>query len=107
LPVPDVTRYTPDGAIEASSMPFVAETKIPSAIPTGGSWQTGCFPDSPYNTLLFGYDSKAAQKKPAGKEKDPLAAVQAMADVIESKIELSVWLRPPDRRRGREVFGGV
>jgi hypothetical protein len=94
LPVPDVARYKPDGAIEASSMPFIAETKIPGVIPTGVSWQTGCFPDSPYNTLLFGYDSKAAQKKPSGKEKDPLAAVQAMADVIESKIELSVWLRP-------------
>jgi hypothetical protein len=94
LPVPEVTRYVPDGAIEASSMPFIAETKIPGVIPTGVSWQTGCFPDSPYNTLLFGYDYRAAQKKPDGKEKDPLAAVQAMADLIESKIELSVWLRP-------------
>lgn len=94
LPVPDAARYAPDGAIEASSMPFIAETKTPGVIPSGGSWQTGCFPDSPYNTLLFGYDSRSAQKKPAGKEKDPLAAVKAMANVIESKIELSVFLRP-------------
>lgn len=94
LPLPEVKRYMPDGAIEASSMPFIAETKIPGVIPTGVSWQTGCFPDSPYNTLLFGYESRAAQKKPDGREKDPLAAVEAIADAIESKIELSVWLRP-------------
>ena len=48
LPVPDVARYSPDGAIEASTMPFVALTKIPGAVSTGVSWQTGCFPDSPY-----------------------------------------------------------
>jgi hypothetical protein len=94
LPVPDATRYMSDGAIEASTMPFVALTKIPGAVYTGLSWQTGCFPESPYNTLLFGYDARASQEKPAGKEKDPLAAIQAMGAAIESKIELSAELWP-------------
>jgi hypothetical protein len=94
LPVPDAARYSPDGAIEASTMPFVALTKIQGAVCTGLTWQTGCFPDSPYNTLLFGYDAKTTQGKPAAKDKDPLAAVQAMAAVIESKVEVSVELRP-------------
>ena len=94
LPVPDATRYTPDGAIEASTMPFVAETKIPGAVSTGGSWQAGCFPVYPKNSLSFGYDARATQGNPGGKEKDPLAAVQAMMAVVENKIELVVWLRP-------------
>ncbi len=94
LPVPDAARYIPNGAIEASTMPFVAETKITGAVPTGGSWPSGCFPIYPYNSLLFGYDAKAAQSKPASKTEDPLAAVQAMMSVMENKIELSVWLRP-------------
>ncbi len=94
LPVPDTARYAPDGAIEASNMPFVAETKIPGGVITGGSWQAGCFPIYPNNSLHFGYDAKAAQGKPADKAKDPLAAVQAAMAVMENKIELSVWLRP-------------
>jgi hypothetical protein len=94
LPVPNAARYVPDGAIEASTMPFVALTKIQGAVCTGVTWQAGCFLDYPYNTLLFGYDAKSTQGKPATKEKDPLAAVQAMAAVIESKIEVSVELRP-------------
>jgi hypothetical protein len=94
LPVPDAARYAPDGAIEASTMPFVSLTKIPGAVSTGLSWQTGCFPESPYNTLLFGYDATAVQGKPAEKAKDPLAAVQAIEAAIESKIELSAVLRP-------------
>jgi hypothetical protein len=94
MPVPDAARYMPDGAIEASTMPFVALTKIAGAVCTGVSWQTGCFPESPYNSLIFGYDTRIDQGKPAGKEKDPLAAVQAMSAVIESKIELSVGLMP-------------
>jgi hypothetical protein len=94
LPVPDAARYTSNGAIEASTMPFVALTKIPGAVYTGLSWQSGCFPESPYNTLLFGYDARASQGKPAGKEKDPLAAIQAIGAAIESKIELSVEIRP-------------
>jgi hypothetical protein len=94
LPVPDAARYAADGADEASNMPFVAETKISGGAIVGGSWPTGCFPFSPYNTLHFGYDAKAAQEKPVDKEKDPLAAVQAMMSVMEKKIELSVWLRP-------------
>jgi hypothetical protein len=94
LPVPEAARYSPDGAIEASTMPFVALTKIQGAVCTGVTWQAGCFLEYPYNTLLFGYDAKSTQGKPATKEKDPLAAVQAMAAVIESKIEVSVELRP-------------
>lgn len=94
LPVPDTARYTPDGAIEASNMPFVAETKIPGSVSVGRSWQAGCFPTDPNNSLHFGYDAKAAQGKPAGKEKDPLAAVQAVMAVMEDKIEVGVWLRP-------------
>lgn len=94
LPVPDASRYAPDGAIEASTMPFVAETKIPGGVITGRSWQAGCFPISPNNSLHFGYDAKAVQGKPAGKAKDPLAEVQAMMAVMENKIELSVWLNP-------------
>jgi hypothetical protein len=93
LPVPDAARYAPDGAIEASNMPFVAETKLPVAI-TGGSWQAGSFPIYPKNSLSFGYDARAAQVKSAGKEKDPLEAVQTMMAGIENKIELVVWLRP-------------
>lgn len=94
LPVPEASRYVPDGAIEASTIPFVALTKIQGVACTGVTWQAGCFPDYPYNTLLFGYDGKTTQKKPATKEKDPLAAVQAMAAAIESKIEISVELLP-------------
>jgi hypothetical protein len=94
LPVPDASRYVPDGAIEASTMPFVAETKIPGAVSVGGSWPAGCFPISPNNTLHFGYDAKASPGKPAGNANDPLAAVQAMMAVMENKIELSVWLMP-------------
>jgi hypothetical protein len=94
LPVPDTARYAPDGAIEASNMPFVAETKISGAAIVGGSWPTGCFPFSPYNTLHFGYDAKATQGKPVDKDKNPMAAVQAMMSVMQKKIELSVWLRP-------------
>lgn len=94
LPAPDTARYASDGAIEASTMPFVALTKTPGAGITGGSWPSGCFPIYPNNTLHFGYDARALQEKPAGKEKDPLAAVQAMMAVMENKIEVSIWLRP-------------
>jgi hypothetical protein len=94
LPVPDASRYIPDGAIEASNMPFDAETKITGGVVTGGSWPAGCFPIYPYNSLHFGYDAKATQGKPAVKTEDPLAAVQAMMSVMENKIELSVWLNP-------------
>jgi hypothetical protein len=94
LPVPDAARYIPDGAIEASTMPFVAETKIPGAVPTGGSWPSGCFPIDPYNSLLFGYDAMSTKEKPATKTKDPLAAVQAMMSVMENKVELSASLKP-------------
>jgi hypothetical protein len=94
LPVPDAARYTPDGAIEASTMPFVAETKISGVAMTGRSWKSGCFPASPNNSLHFGYDAKAAQGKQKGKAEDPLAAVQRMMAVMENKIEISVSLMP-------------
>jgi hypothetical protein len=94
MPVPDPARYVPNGAIEASTMPFVAETKISGVTQTGGSWQTGCFPIYPNNSLLFGYDAKATLGKPAGKDKDPLAAVQAAMAIMDNKIELGVELMP-------------
>ncbi len=43
LPVPDPARYAHDGAAEASTMPFVAETGIPGAVPSYRSWPAGCF----------------------------------------------------------------
>jgi hypothetical protein len=95
LPVPDPSRYAPDGADEASTMPFVALTKISGAVFIGRSWQAGCFPtDFSYNTLHFGYKAKADQKKPAGKAKDPLAATQTMIPPMLNEIELSVELLP-------------
>jgi len=94
LPVPEAARYVPNGAIEASTMPFVAETKISGAVPTGGSWQTGCFPVYPNNSLLFGYDAKTTQGKPADKDKNHLAAVQASMANLDNKIEISVELKP-------------
>lgn len=96
LPVPDASRYESNGAIEASTMPFVAEAKIAGGVMAGKTWQAGCFPYSPYNTLSFGYDAKAVQAKPSdkNKDKDPLAAIQRVASFVENKIELSVWLRP-------------
>jgi hypothetical protein len=94
LPVPDAARYAPDGAIEASTMPFVALTKISGAAITGRSWPAGCFPGYPENSLLFGYDAKAAQGNRAGNAQDPLAAIRGMMAVVEKKIELSVRLQP-------------
>jgi hypothetical protein len=94
MPVPDPARYVPNGAIEASTMPFVAETKISGVTHTGGSYLTGCFPVYPNNSLLFGYDAKTTQGKPVDKDKDPLAAVQAAMAIMDNKIELSVELRP-------------
>jgi hypothetical protein len=94
MPVPDAARYVPNGAIEASTMPFVAETKISGVTHTGGSWKTGCFPISPNNSLLFGYDAKATLGKPAGTDKDPMTAVQAAMAIMDNKIELGVELMP-------------
>jgi len=68
LPVPEATRYVPNGAIKASTMQFVAETKISGAIHIGVFWQTGCFPIYPNNSLLFGYDAKVTLGKPVDKD---------------------------------------
>src|SRR3989304_402009 len=43
LPVPDPARYTPDGAGDASEMPFVAETSVAPGPLTCLSWPAGCF----------------------------------------------------------------
>ena len=74
LPVPDPARYRHNGAAEGSTMPFVAEANIPEAAPICRAWPAGGFPESPYNTLLFGYDAKAKPEKAAGDQKDPAAA---------------------------------
>jgi len=94
LPVPDPARYAHNGAIEASTMPFVAEAGIPGAVPTCRAWPAGSFPEYPYNTLLFGYDRKAKDEKAAGDQKDPLAATQAMMSEFENRIEVGVSIYP-------------
>ncbi len=94
LPVPDPARYRHNGAAEGSTMPFVAEANIPEAAPICRAWPAGGFPESPYNTLLFGYDAKAKPEKAAGDQKDPLAATQAMMSAFESRVEVSVELFP-------------
>ncbi len=95
LPVPDTARYALESGIdETYTMPFVALTKIPGAAMTGRSWQAGCFPTDPNNTLHFLYDAKAVQEKSSGKANDPLAAVQALNAMMENKVEIVVWLRP-------------
>jgi hypothetical protein len=94
VPVPDTARYAHDGAAEASTMPFVAESKIPGAKLCGRSWPTGSFPEHPYNTLLFGYDAKKNAGKTSAQAKDPLAATKDMMAVFENRIQVSVLLRP-------------
>jgi hypothetical protein len=94
LPVPDPAKYEHDGAAEASTMPFIAEASVPEAVLTCRSWSEGCFPESPYNTLLFGYLKKANGGKTAEKQKDPFAASIAVQVMFENRIEVSVWLRP-------------
>jgi hypothetical protein len=94
LPVPDPARYVHNGAIEASTMAFVATTKIPGVPLTCRAFPAGSFPEYPYNTLLFGYDLKAKDEKPAGDEKDPLAATQAMMSAFGNRVEVSVDLYP-------------
>lgn len=43
LPVPDPARYVQNGAIEASTMPFVAATKIPGVPLTCRAFPAGAF----------------------------------------------------------------
>jgi hypothetical protein len=94
LPVPDTTRYVSSGAAEAATMPFVAETRIPEAVSICRAYPAGSFPESPYNTVSFGYDAKAKPKKAGSGEKDPLAAIQEMMSPFENRIEVTVWLLP-------------
>jgi hypothetical protein len=94
LPVPDTTRYEPNGAAEASTMPFVAEANLPGAVLTCRAWPAGAFPDNPRNSLLFGYVLKAKPGKAAGEEKDAPAAVQGMMADLENLVEVSIRLRP-------------
>lgn len=93
LPVPDTARYVHNGAIEASTMPFVAEAAVNSKM-AGRSWPLGCFPYDDYSTLLFGYDAKSTLSKPGGKSKNLPANTQAMMASLGNRVELAVWLRP-------------
>jgi hypothetical protein len=92
LPVPDPARYAHDGAVEASTMPFVAETGIPGAVPTCRSWPAGCL--TTLNTLSFGYVRRAERGKTGDKPKDIVAAAQQMMAGFENRVEVNVWLRP-------------
>jgi hypothetical protein len=94
LPVPDAARYVHDGAVEASTMPFVAEAGMPGAVPTCRSWPAGCFATYPQNSLLFGYDSGADRAKAGKKPGDIIAAAQGMMAGLENRVQLSAWLRP-------------
>lgn len=91
LPVPDPARYVHDGAAEGSTLPFVAQVSFPGAV-TCLSWPAGCF--TTYNTLSFGYLSKADHAKAGTKPKDIFAAVQAVQSTLGNRVELTVWLRP-------------
>lgn len=94
LPVPDVNRYIHNGAAEASTMPFIAESNIPNAALTYRAWPLGSFVEYPYNTLLFGYSKKSVSSKTNKKSKDVLEATNAMMAEFENQIELSVTLLP-------------
>ena len=94
LPVPDPARYRHNGAAEGSTTPFVAEANSSEAVPTCRAWPAGSIPESPYNTLLFGYDAKAKPGETKKDQKDPLAATQAMMSAFESRVEVSVELFP-------------
>ncbi len=89
LPAPDPTHYKPDGAGEASTMPFVAETSLPGAVVTCSSWPAGCF--TTLDSLTFGYD---ATNVGANKPQSILEASENMQQYFEAKIEVSAWLRP-------------
>jgi len=91
LPVPDPARYAHDGAAEGSTLPFVAQVNAGGAT-TCLSWRAGCF--TTYDTLSFGYLSKADHAKAGTKPQDILAAVQAVQSALENKVEVTVWLRP-------------
>jgi hypothetical protein len=94
LPVPDADRYESDGAAEASTMPFVAESGFPNAVLTCRSWPAGCFPEDPYSTLNFRYLKKTKGEKSPEKPSDLLAASRAMQETFENRIEFNAWLRP-------------
>ena len=91
LPVPDPARYTPDGAGDASEMPFVAETSVAPGPLTCLYWPAGCFTEQ--DSVLFGYAPKAA----AGESKPPagiLGRAQALMAGLENRVEVSAVLRP-------------
>ena len=94
LPVPDADRYATDGATEASTMPFIAEAKIPNAILICRSWPAGCFVESPYNSLDFGYVKKTADSRIAKKTEDLYEASKIIEEEFENRIQVSVWLFP-------------
>jgi hypothetical protein len=92
LPVPDPARYAHDGAAEASTMQFVAETGIRGAVPTCRSWQAGCF--TILDSLSFGYAAKADREKAGKKPEDILAAARGLMAELENRVEVNAWLRP-------------
>ena len=94
LPIPDPARYESDGASEGSTMPFIAEASFPKPVLICRAWPAGSFPESPYNTLDFGYLLKTKEDKTSGKSKDPVDAVKAVSDIFANRIEVSAWLRP-------------
>lgn len=90
----DLISNKPNGAAEASAIPFVAEANIPGAVLTCRAGPAGSFPESPRNSLLFGYVGKAKPGKAAGEQKDALAAVQGMMAEFENRVEVSVRFLP-------------
>ena len=91
LPVPDPARYAPDGAGDASEMPFVVETSVAPGPLTCLSWPAGCFTEQ--DSVLFGYVPKAApgQSKPPT---DLLGAARALLGGLESRVEVLASLQP-------------
>lgn len=96
LPAPDPSRYVHDGAVEASTMPFVAETKIPGAALTCSSWPAGCF--TTQDGVGFGYDAKAAAATAGRKPRSIFEAAENMLEAGNLKVEVAAWLRPHPHR---------
>lgn len=63
LPVTDTARYAYDDAAETRTVPVVADAKTPGGVLTCGAQPAGSFPESPQNTIPFGYVLKARPGK--------------------------------------------
>jgi len=99
LPAPDPARYVHDGTAEGGTLPFIGQVKAGGAT-TCLSFPAGCF--TTYDTVSFGYLSKADHATAGTKPKDILAAVQAVGSALENKVEVTVWLRPHAHLVGNE-----